>query len=134
MNTHSIRGKSQATPILTLAPKFYAKVKSCYPEAVTLMLAKFKQDYKRLTGKTIALDHEQQSELLKLAGADKYGMWKSKFNDLDQHTTKVTNCFVDGVIRSVSMDLEESLELGQHYYQMLDTVYLDKKISESPSM
>lgn len=124
MKTHTIRNKSSPTPVLTFAPKFFEKVQVCHPEAVSLALNWFKLEYKRLTGKTIRLDHEQTQVFLKMAGADERGLWVSKFSQLPAPTYHILSVFATGFAATPSFgSIETALEVAQAFYETLEKAH-----------
>jgi len=120
MKTHTIRGKATPRPVVTFTPKFFARMLVSKPEAVTLMLHWFQNEYKALTGKTLVLAHEQQLALEARCGADADGAWRSALDVLPAMAHAINAVFVRGVERSASLGgLEDVLALSEAFYTML---------------
>lgn len=120
MSEFTIRNKAK-TPILTLRPAVLQALLAARPESSSLALAKYCQDYKRVTGKVIHIDHEQNTELLKRFGADETGMWTGAYSKLPAPWFMVERCFVDGFLaRQTSKGLLEDLGLAEAFFDMLD--------------
>jgi hypothetical protein len=120
MPEFTIRNKS-TRPILTLKAPVLQALLAARPESSSLVLAKHRQDYKRLTGKDIELDHDQQLELLGRYGADAAGNWTSAYAHLESPWYSVERTFVAGFLaRSTSRGFGEDLELAEAFYDLLD--------------
>lgn len=127
MKTHTIRGKATPRPVVTFTPKFFARMLVSKPEAVTLMLHWFQNEYKALTGKTLVLDYEQQCALEARCGADAAGAWRSELDGLPAMAHAINAVFVRGIERSASLGgLEEVLALSEAFYAMLLGAFEEK--------
>lgn len=118
----TLRNKSSATPIQTLSQRVFQAFLEARPESAALVLAKFKADYKRLTGKSIVLTDEQTQALLKHFGANEKRVWSSEYSGLGAQLTAVKNCFQDGFMnRTTSAGLLPDLTIAETFFEMLDT-------------
>lgn len=124
MKTHTIRNKASTTPIVTIDPKLWARVKTeCYPETISLVWSWFLAEYKRVTGKTAHLTHEQQSEFLALVGADARGCWTSRFSTKPFSVYRAIRFFEDGFIRSSDLSVEEAFDVAQAFYATIEKAH-----------
>lgn len=119
MKTHTIRNRRN-NPIVTLSPEFMQKMLAAYPEAVSLVLAKFRKDYAGLTGQKVSLDHEQYVIFMQQWSADDNGQWISKFSSLPPLAFHAKNIFIHGFMRQEPMRLDEGLEIANKFFLMLD--------------
>lgn len=114
----TIRNKA-AFPILTLSPALFEKMLAARPEASSLALTKYMQDYRSLTGKTITLTYEQNIALLTRYNADEAGQWTSSFSNHPKH--KVISCFTEGFLRqTISSGFEADLAVAEDFYELLE--------------
>ncbi len=122
MKTHTIRGKSAATPIVSFTPAYLERLLAAGPEATALTLGWFTQQYRQLTGKSLAIDHKQDQVLRERAGADGHGQWTSRFSALSGIDYRLMTTFERGFMAASSgLDLEEALDLACAFYRMLAT-------------
>lgn len=120
MQEFTLRNKT-TNPILKLTPAMLKKVLAARPESCQLMLAKYRRDYKSLTGKTVGVDHDQHMILLQRVNADSNGMWPSRYFQLPNPYYHVMTIFQDGFLnRATSESLSKDLELAEAFYAMLD--------------
>lgn len=116
----SIRQKAM-NPIYTIKPAVMKAFLAARPESWSLVLAKYKKDYKILTGKTISLDHEQTGQLMAAAGADERGMWTSKYSKLPAEKYLVMRAFQDGFLMGkTSEGLLKDLAIAETFFSLLD--------------
>ena len=127
MKTHTIRGKATPRPVVTFTPNFFARMLGSQPEAVTLMLHWFRNEYKALTGKTLVLAYEQQLALEARCGADAAGAWRTALDGLPVMAHAINAVFIRGVERSASLGgLEDVLALSEAFYTMLLESFKEK--------
>lgn len=120
MREFTLRNKA-TQPILSLTPAMLTKLLAARPESAQLVLHKYMQDYRALTGKAPHLDYEQQQELLKRAGANKQGVWTSVYSQLPLPWYQVRSVFTDGFLsRTTSESMSKDLELAEAFYSLLD--------------
>ena len=130
-STHTIRNKAKFTPILSFTQAFLSMVLQAKPESVSLMLSHFKKEYKALTGKAIALDHEQRMLIHAHFGFSDDGVWYSKYSKMDPVLYHVERAFKDGMLQS-SASMDEFLARSEAFYSMLDLA-LEAKLATSYS-
>lgn len=117
----TLRNKNSARPIQTLTADVLKTFIESRPESVSLVLCKYKYDYKTLTGKDVTLDFDQQQILKEYVGTNKRGYWVSKYSGLDETYTKIINCFQDGFLkRTISNGLLNDLALVERFFDMID--------------
>ncbi len=126
MNTHTIRNKASATPIISLTPTFLEVILASRSESVALTLSYLFERYKELTGKKARLDHLQEVRLLAHANAREDGTWTSRYSCLTGTPYKVLYAFQQGLQKMPSMSVEEVLAIAQEFYAMVDVVYADE--------
>ena len=130
MSEFTIRNKS-TRPIVTLRPQFLALMLEARPDSASLVLAKYCKDYKKLTGKEIHLDHDQNLQFLARFGADENGMWTGGYANLPNPWYAVERAFVDGFLaRGLSPHLQQELEIAEAFYGMLDPIAEAHKASQ----
>ncbi len=115
MKTHTICNKSKH-PIVTFSKPFLTKIKGSSQHAFALMFTQFKSAYKDYTGKEITLDYLQRQEL-----EQHFGKPTSIAKDFSAIDLKLKQVFEDGFMtHRLLMPLEESLEVADRFYKMLD--------------
>lgn len=119
MKTHTVRNKRN-NPIVTLTSGFMHEMLDAYPEAVSLVLAKFRKDYSGLTGKQVSLDHAQHSLFMQMWGADDNGRWVSKFSSLPPFAFHAKEIFTSGFMMQENMRMDDGLEIANKFFLMLD--------------
>jgi hypothetical protein len=121
MKEFTIRNKT-TRPIMTLTPKMLADMLVARPESVSLVLAKTIHDYKKITGKSLLVNSEQQQVLLGHAGADAGGTWTNRYVQLPYPLCHVKPIFADGfLLREISGSMSEDLALVESFHALLDT-------------
>jgi hypothetical protein len=117
----TLRKKATKQPILTLRPHVMERFLVSRPESVVLVLAKYKADYKSITGHQVSLTYEQEAQLFSYFGANDKGLWTSKYSALPASLARIRNCFQDGFLqRTVSNGLLDDLDIAEQFFDMLD--------------
>lgn len=125
MKTHTIRNKASQAPIVTIAPALWARLKKdCYPETVSLTLGWLTAEYKRLTGKTLHLTHEQEMDFLAWVQADEKGLWTSRFSNLPAPVYRGVRIFETGFLKESGLALDEAFEVAQAFYAAINRAHL----------
>lgn len=120
MQEFSIRNK-RTTPIVTLKKNVLQALLLARPESSSLVLAKYFQDYRRLTGKPIHLDHQQEQQFLQRYGARSDKSWDSSFSNISLPWAAVRSNFVAGFMgRPSTPGLLQDLEVAEAFYQILE--------------
>lgn len=128
MKTHTIRNKASNTPIVTIAPALWVRLKKdYYPETVSLTLGWLTAEYKRLTGKTLRLTHEQELDFLAWVQADEEGLWTSRFSTLPVAAYRGVRIFETGFLKESGLALDEAFEVAQAFYETISVAHLTPK-------
>lgn len=101
------------------------------PEAFSLAFSKLKFDLKIL-GKDIFLNPDDEMKFNKSVNS-KFGIWNSRFSNLNSNLSQINICFMDGFMRKNMNDFISSFELAAEFNSILDQkiIELNNSIKEN---
>jgi hypothetical protein len=117
--THTIRGAG-VQPIATFRPWMLDLLCNARIESSLLVIAKFKKDYKQITGRDLLIDYDQQQRIMQCINRDQNGYWVSQYSKLDYGLFSITNYFTRGYMQGTIKDMEVELDEVELFYDMID--------------
>lgn len=132
MLAYTLSQKSSASPLATLSAACMKQLLAARPESISLVLHRWKSEFKRTLGKTPRLHHEQTQKLAEHAGAINGGAWTSKYSALPLDLYRIQDCFTTGFIADMSIPDKSALLVAERFYDMLDMAWTAPQSSSRP--
>lgn len=127
--THTIRRAKGSHPIVTFKPWFMELLRQAHPEAMSLFVGRFFNDFVRLGAKKHSLCHLQEAELNSLDKSNKYFVIGEADDAPGRYRRYGYECirfFREGYLRDPSLgDMERNLEILNLFYRSADTAFFN---------
>lgn len=128
--THTIRGAG-VQPIVTFKPWMLELLCNARIESAMLVITKFKQDYKQLTGRELLIDYKQQEQIMRSTNQDKNSYWTSHYSKVPIGLFCVMNYFHKGFLQGTLKDIEVELDEVELFYDLLDLAEENRLLEQS---
>lgn len=131
-NTYRLTKKNTSTPLVTWSVSFFDRLLTSKPESISVVWRKLKTDLRNLGMPNIRMEYEQEMRLYKHMGMDAEGVWQSTYSGMDRVYSKMHSMMLEGINQSTAMMPEETLDIAESFYAMLDSV-LSAQLMCSPA-
>lgn len=131
--THTIRRRKGSPPIVTFKPWFMELLRQAHPEAMSLFVGRFFNDFVRIGATKHSLCHLQEAELNSLDKSDKYrtiGEADDAPGCYRKYGYECIRFFRDGYLNNPNLgDMERNLEILNLFYRAADTAFFNPEVS-----